>query len=954
MRGETTLDDLNLPPKQIRAAEDFMKNLDSLDPKTRLEVIKHVTQSLKVATRLREMGMSDPEQGFGLLFGLNTLRAIEPEMIMQGVARRGKGGAGLKESLLKQVSLEDYYATKVRHTKQLQKHFEELLAVKRKNLIGAAQRGETIRTEVDSHIAEVRDMLGILKKEQIQSVQLLKDLNGYNIERAGDLLGDKVTQEQIERNIKIMEELDPENAMRQQKKYSEAYVKETNNQIDIMKQAAEVAKQTESANKVIVSTITKRIKDVAKVKNDLYTEAGDAAVNQIVDGTQLVRELSKTLDNISSSEQFAGGIQGVVSDLDDILAEPAKIYIANAAKNANISEIDFKNGIAEAIKQGDKNLTTEAVSKIVNSPTKLLMYLSDAETEVGGLLSEIPAFKFSGKDLKNIELGLTARINKGGEFSFGQSAKQKYQLLEIVDQVKTQIKDLEDSGNLDMTKWNKANAENVKYHDMLATDIVSKTWGTRVRSVGPEENWQYKTKQEKWANKIIGAEDVELAKRTYDEIDMIFGNSAQGKQFTQAFNYYMVARVQDNFSKGVNIKKMEPEKIISYGSQEIKQLNKGAQKVIPNKNFEAMDRTLNFIRRLEEKSDGRFNFERAYNFEGKLTNSIKKSKSSLDSLEYAEGEVKKAKGTAEQLQKVDADQFEMIYKNLYDDYKSFKADPSVILGYMQSGNLTNMKKTFVDAGMDGKVFDKHVHTLFVDGFLDKYVARTGQIAAEQGEFKNVNTLNGQEVIEFLEKNKKVIKEFIPDLNIEDISYLAQATALKQSGDVIEKEGIDSVTAGLTKLTVGSYVSRLYAVASNRTSLRYVGAEALVVQMKRDEVSTLAALMMNPKAAEKIAEIVKSGKPMSHRITTSEAAWLPNFIGEFQAISERYTDRALGYDEETKTQEKTSSSLPADEAMATETAFLEKSLQEENRAYEQAYQAEQDAFARDMQNNIALQ
>jgi hypothetical protein len=262
---------------------------------------------------------------------------------------------------------------------------------------------------------------------------------------------------------------------------------------------------------------------------------------------------------------------------------------------------------------------------------------------------------------------------------------------------------------------------------------------------------------------------------------------------------------------------------------------------------------------------------------------------------------------------------------------------------MQSGKLKNMRENFVTAGMKGEAFDRQVHVLFVEGFTNQFVTRTGQTAIKKGKVKNITTLSGQEVMDFLDKNADVIEEFIPDMNIDALKTIADFTALREAGDVIEREGIESVTAGLTKLTVGSYVSRLYAVASHRTSLRYVGAEALVVQMKRDEVSVLAALMMNPKAAERIAEIVKSGKPMSHNIQSSEAAWLPDFIGQFQAISERATNRLLGYDEQTQVEERKSSSLPFDEALAVEEA-----------AYKKAYETEDAAFAQNMQDNIALQ
>tara|TARA_R110002051_G_scaffold256536_1_gene315634 strand:+ start:4934 stop:9490 length:4557 start_codon:yes stop_codon:yes gene_type:complete len=951
VRGETTLADLNLPPKQVRAAEDFMKNVDALDPQTRLDVIRHVTKALEVSTALKEMGVQDPEQGFGLLFGLNTLRAIEPEMIMQGVARRSvKTKTGFKETLLKQVTLEDYYAQKVRYTKQLQNHYENLLAAKRKNLIGATQRSEVIRTEVDSHLEEVRVMLGTLQKEQIQSTQLVKDLIKYTAANAGEISGNRSTQNQIRENIKVLKVLNLDEAADLQKQYDETWVKETNNQIIMMKEATDGAKKAESSNKVIVATINKRVQDVQDNKNTLYTAAGEAAVNEVVDGTELVRELNRTFSNIPKSEQFAGGVEGVMSDLDDILSEPAKKYIARAAKTAGVSESEFKSVVKEAIKIGDPDLSAEIVADIVDSPTQLLMYLADADTQLGGILSEIPAFKFSGQDLKNIELGLSSRINKGGEFVFGQSGKQKAQLQGILAEVKDQVKTLEASGQLDLTKWKLANAENVKYHDILATDIISNTWGTRVRSVGPEENWKYKTKQEKWADKIVGSEDIDLAEDLYNQIDMIFGDSEQGKQFYTALSENLVAKVQARVSKGVDFQKLEPEKLVSYGSEAVRKLNpKAGVDALPSGNYLKMHKTLEFIRELEIKSNKKFNFERAYDFETRLNASIKKSGKALDSLKYAETQTKVAKENIDKLYKTDTDTFIKLYEKNYGDYKNFRKDPSLLLNAMEKGELTAMKKVFtapppVGAGMDAKAFDRHVQTLFVEGFTNQFTLKTGQVTPVDGKLKNIKVLNGQDVIDYLDKNEKVIKEFMPDVNIKALRYIADATALKTSGDVIEREGIDSVTSGLAKLTIGSYVSRLYAVASNRTSLRYVGAEALVVQMKRDEISVLAALMMNPKAAEKIAEIIKSGKPMSHRITTSEAAWLPNFMGQVQAISERNINRMMGYDDEqTKVEKRESSSLPFDEALKVEAA-LDKKAREQEQAF----------FAQDIQDNITVQ
>ena len=85
----------------------------------------------------------------------------------------------------------------------------------------------------------------------------------------------------------------------------------------------------------------------------------------------------------------------------------------------------------------------------------------------------------------------------------------------------------------------------------------------------------------------------------------------------------------------------------------------------------------------------------------------------------------------------------------------------------------------------------------------------------------------------------MIKEFLPEVNVDAFREIAEAISLKEAGKFVNPQGVQDITKGLPALTVGSYVSRLYAVSSGRTSLKYVGAEAMVVQLKRQQIAVIA-------------------------------------------------------------------------------------------------------------------
>jgi hypothetical protein len=62
-------------------------------------------------------------------------------------------------------------------------------------------------------------------------------------------------------------------------------------------------------------------------------------------------------------------------------------------------------------------------------------------------------------------------------------------------------------------------------------------------------------------------------------------------------------------------------------------------------------------------------------------------------------------------------------------------------------------------------------------------------------------------------------------------------------------------------SVESYISRFYAVNRGVVSLRYVGTEAVLQQMRNNNMSMMTQIIKNPRIGELFLEMVRTGKPL---------------------------------------------------------------------------------------------
>ena len=83
------------------------------------------------------------------------------------------------------------------------------------------------------------------------------------------------------------------------------------------------------------------------------------------------------------------------------------------------------------------------------------------------------------------------------------------------------------------------------------------------------------------------------------------------------------------------------------------------------------------------------------------------------------------------------------------------------------------------------------------------------------------------------------------------------------------------TFGAAKFTPASWISRFYAAQSGRTSLRYIGAEAVVAAMLRREGEVVQALLQSKAAQQEIAKMFVSNKLPMQDIQHANMAWIPD-------------------------------------------------------------------------------
>jgi hypothetical protein len=189
-----------------------------------------------------------------------------------------------------------------------------------------------------------------------------------------------------------------------------------------------------------------------------------------------------------------------------------------------------------------------------------------------------------------------------------------------------------------------------------------------------------------------------------------------------------------------------------------------------------------------------------------------------------------------------------------------------------------------------KEFDEAAYHLFVRGFIKKFTIQ-GDVRILDGEFIPTKML-GLNSIDYIKGNRKILKELFGDkINLVDLEVLIDNAALTARRQ-LDTSIIEDPVKNLPGLTIGSYVGRFNAWAQGRTGVKYLATEAMVVQLKRNELDTMAGLLLNPKATERIADIIREGKPLSGSLVIPETVWLPRLMGEIAAWGEVSLDEGI--------------------------------------------------------------
>ena len=899
LNGKSSLEDLNLSEAQKTGALKFMENFKQLSPDSQERLISQMDRAQTVYTSLEKMGLKDPDKGFGLIFGLNTLRAIEPDILQQGLQAANLFERKAKGKFFHQIELEEFYLKKNAYAVALEEYLKEVLVGVNKNFKTTKGTAEFIQNDLKDHIDEVKEMISTIKIEQAGATEVMGDMIEFTLAEANGLVNNSpMAQANVKEYLRIIKIQNPDLALSMQTKIEKAYRRTTANLSKGIDQARDIRSRREATGRSIGARLQNQQAILQNKKDTAYDIAKDELKDfEPVDGTDLFFDMRKALDEEPVSEGVRqAGIGGIINPINEIWGEVAENFFKKLQGDAGLETKQSLDKVLREQLRNTQEIGTDEINDLMSNPVKLMSYIIENKLPVGG---EIPKFLLSATDLKNVQQGLKqyVRKNQAGDSTANyQSIKADNVLAKVNEQV--------EASGLNTDAYAEADEIATRFWEFKSTNIYQKTLGTRQRYFNLEDKWEYGNSIERWGDIIL--DNPKNTSQVYREVKRMFVGDPEGlKLFIKDLNKQALTLITDDISKigaddlglfkDVKVKGGKGERLVKRDAE----VEGSGLKPEELKNI--TKEKLALIRLMEKNSDGMFNFEEAYNFNRKYQQWIKADTDALIKMKELDA-----------LRKVGNDQFKSMHSEAWKQmskdldgelkmFEEFRDNPQKILDSLQSGNLSNFKNQYLalykSRGLSSraaeKKFNKAVHGLFVDGFVSSFVMPTGQlkvtgdniVGKTGGQFETVGELSGQSTLQFLDKNEKMIKEFLPEVNVKAFREIAEAISLKEAGKFVNPAGVQDITKGLPALTVGSYVSRLYAVSSGRTSLKYVGAEAMVVQMKRQEIAVIATLMMSPGASQRIAELIRSGKAISTDLMASEASWLPKFIGQVDAMHE---------------------------------------------------------------------
>lgn len=119
------------------------------------------------------------------------------------------------------------------------------------------------------------------------------------------------------------------------------------------------------------------------------------------------------------------------------------------------------------------------------------------------------------------------------------------------------------------------------------------------------------------------------------------------------------------------------------------------------------------------------------------------------------------------------------------------------------------------------------------------------------ELSNILGVNDKEVA-------AVVKDIVGDKNYQ--TYMDVLSFMSEQQASVKSEGV-RFTGIPRDFSIESYISRFYAINRGVVSFRYVGTEAILQQMRNNNMSMLTQMISNPRVGEIFMEMVRTGRPL---------------------------------------------------------------------------------------------
>lgn len=209
------------------------------------------------------------------------------------------------------------------------------------------------------------------------------------------------------------------------------------------------------------------------------------------------------------------------------------------------------------------------------------------------------------------------------------------------------------------------------------------------------------------------------------------------------------------------------------------------------------------------------------------------------------------------------------------------------LDSVRRGYIRNLKQR----GISGKAFDDNVRR------YDKLIAKqalehiqTGSVRPVQGTVGNMakpiptaidpaamwKKLGGEATTQETAAIKTILNRATGDDKLfENLQAIAGLMNTRVPG---ASSGVNF--AGIPRgLSVESYISRVYSMAREVVSFKYVATEAILQTMRMRKFNAFEAMIDDPEIAEHVVKIIKTGKPLEQRLETNFLQLMTNAVAK---------------------------------------------------------------------------